>query len=59
MIDWTIMYKKYKGLWVALDLDEKTVLASGRTAKQALSRARKEGHENPILNYVPRELSVF
>ena len=28
-IDWTKIYRKYKGLWVALDKDEKTVIASG------------------------------
>jgi predicted RNase H-like HicB family nuclease len=41
-IDWSKIYKKYKGLWVALKNDEKTVVASGKTAKEALNTAREK-----------------
>jgi len=34
--DWTKLFKKYKGLWVALLDDEKTVVGSGNTAAGAL-----------------------
>ena len=30
-IDWTQIYKKYKGLWVALKNDQKTVIAADET----------------------------
>ena len=38
--DWTKIYKKYKGLWVALAKDEITVLAAHETAKAALKEAQ-------------------
>ena len=56
-IDWSQLYKKYKGLWVALKKDERTVVASGATAKEAWERARRDGYENPILNHLPDELA--
>ncbi|MBI2036406.1 hypothetical protein HYT17_02150 [Candidatus Microgenomates bacterium] len=43
-IDWTRIYKKYKGLWVALKSDEKTVVASGKTAKEAWNIAQKKDY---------------
>jgi hypothetical protein len=58
-IDWTNMYQKYRGLWVALKSDEKTVVASGKTAKTALLKAKKAGTPNPILHRVPSTLSVY
>lgn len=59
VIDWTKIYKKYKGLWVALKDDEKTVIASGKTAKEAWDKARKEGHEKPILFRVPTKVMAY
>lgn len=55
-IDWTKIYKKYKGLWVALKKDEKTVLASGKTVKETLEKARKTGYKRPIMLRVPTEI---
>ena len=52
-IDWTKIYEKYKGLWVALKDDEKTVVASGKTAKEALKKAQEKGYEKPIMFRVP------
>ena len=40
-IDWTKIYKKYKGLWVALKKDEKTVVASGKTVREVMEKAKK------------------
>lgn len=40
--DWTNIYKKYKGLWVALAEDEETVLGAGKTAREALELAKKK-----------------
>lgn len=58
-IDWTKIYQKYKGLWVALQKDEKTVIASGRTAKEAWERARRRGFEKPILTRMPNRLVTY
>lgn len=58
-IDWTKIYNKYKGLWVALEDDEKTVLSSGKTAKSALDKAVKLGHQKPILTRIPNKLISY
>ncbi len=58
-IDWTKIYKKYKGLWVALKEDEVTVISSGKTTKEARSKARKKGFKEPILMNVPEKLTYF
>lgn len=58
-IDWTKIYKKYKGLWVALKDDEKTVVGSGKTVKKAWEEAQKKGYENPILFRVPTKIISY
>ena len=58
-VDWTDIYKKYKGFWVALKADEKTVLARGKTAKAAWNKARKLGYEKPILTKFPSKLTSY
>ena len=58
-IDWSGIYKKYKGKWVALGQDEQTVLASGKTAKEAWDRALKKGFQKPILTRMPEKLFPF
>ena len=57
--DWTKIYKKYKGLWVALAKDEITVLAAHETAKAALKEAQENGYKSPILMRVPEDLKAF
>lgn len=59
IIDWTKIYNKYKGLWVALAKDEITVLASDKKASLALEGARKNGYKDPILMRVPEDLKTF
>lgn len=58
-IDWVKIYKEYKGLWVAFKEDEKTVLASGKTAKEAWEKAKSKGYEQPILTRMPDELVPY
>ncbi|PIR91811.1 hypothetical protein COX74_02995 [bacterium (Candidatus Gribaldobacteria) CG_4_10_14_0_2_um_filter_41_16] len=58
-IDWTKIYKKYKGLWVALKKDEKTIVASGETIKEALEKAKARGYEKPIMFRVPTEIMPY
>lgn len=58
-IDWTHIYKKYKGLWVGLKDDEVTVISSGKSAKEAWKKALKKGFQKPILMSVPEKLTYF
>lgn len=57
--DWSKIYKKYKGLWVAFLDDEKTVVGSGKTLKEALSKAQKNGHSSPIMSRMPETLEAY
>ncbi|MBI4160303.1 MAG: hypothetical protein HY506_00150 [Candidatus Yanofskybacteria bacterium] len=58
-IDWTKIYEKYKGLWVALLDDEITVVGSGKTAKEAWEQAQKRGYKKPILTRMPEKLIPY
>ena len=58
-IDWTKIYDKYQGLWVALQDDEYTVIASGKTAKEAWEKALQKGHQKPIMFRVPTEIIPY
>lgn len=58
-IDWSKIYKKYRGLWVALKSDEKTVIASGKSAKEAWQKAVDSGYKKPILTRMPERLVNF
>jgi hypothetical protein len=59
MKDWTKIYKKYKGLWVALASDEQTVLGAGKTVKEALLQASQKGNKSPILTRIPENLISY
>ena len=59
LINWTKLYEKYKGLWVALSEDNETVVGSGPTAKEALDQAHRNGFEDAALTYVPTEMITF
>jgi len=58
-IDWTKLYKKYKGLWVALAEDEETVLGSGKTVKDAVRQAQKNTNKTPFLTRVPEKMVSY
>ena len=58
-IDWTKIYEEYKGLWVALKDDELTVVASGKTAKEAWEKAQAKGYKKPILTRMPEKLVTY
>ena len=57
--DWTQLYKKYKGLWVALADDETTVLGAGKTVNEAVKQARKKTDKTPFLTRVPKKLTSY
>jgi len=50
IIDLTRILRGYKDLWVALNRTQDRVVASGNTLAEALERrARREGHERPLI----------
>ncbi len=58
-VNWVNIYKKYKGLWIALKDDEKTVIASGKNAREAFTRAQNIGYPTPILTKVPQKITAL
>lgn len=58
-IDWTHIYKQYKGLWVALMDDEVTVISSGKSLEETSKKAEKKGFKNPIFYFVPEKMTYF
>ncbi len=58
-VDLSQVIKKYKGKWVALKDDEKTVVATGKTVKEALESAKKNGFQKPILFRVPTRIMPY
>ena len=57
--DWTKIYKKYKGLWVALAKDEETVLGTGKTVQEAVKNAKLKSNETPFLTRMPEKLVSY
>ena len=53
-LDRTAMAKKYKGKWVALQADRKTVVASGKNVADVLRLAQDKGVKMPIITRMPR-----
>lgn len=58
-IDWSKICKKYKGLWVGLKDDEKTVVASGKTVREVMEKSQKMGLKQPILFRVPTKVVPY
>ena len=59
MKDWSLLFSRYHGQWVALADDEVTVLAAALTAKAALDASVAQGTAAPILYRVPDTLDTF
>ena len=58
-IDWTELFKKYRGQWVALKDDQVTVIAAGSDLKQVREAAAEKGYRDPIFHRVPTELTYL
>ena len=58
-MDWSKIMRDYKGKWVALADDEKTVIASAEHAIDASNIAKKKGYEKPHLLQVPKKVESF
>ena len=57
--DWTKLYKKYKGLWVALAEDEDTVLGTGKTVREALDKSKRKTQKTPFLTRMPEKIVSY
>ena len=57
--DWTKIYEKYKGLWVALLEDEITVVGSGKRPEEALKQVKGQGFTDPVVMRVPNTLAAY
>ena len=55
VISWVDIFDKYKGLWVALKDDHKTVVASSKNPTVVYEEALKLGIKIPYLFKVPQE----
>ena len=58
-VDWTEISQKYKGQWVGLKHDEKTVVAVGKTVQEVMEKAKQNGYEKPILFRVPTKIIPY
>jgi hypothetical protein len=57
--DWSKLYEKYKGLWVAMLDDESSIVGSGSTLNEAINQAKQGGHKDPIMMRVPKTLDTL
>ena len=57
-IDLTQVYKKYKGLWVAL-VNDNEVVSADKSVRKVVAEAKKKGHEKPLLFKVPKNNLPF
>jgi len=57
--DFTLIYKEYKGKWVAMNEGFNKVIASGATAKLVYKKAKHMGYEIPNLFKVPSNLNAY
>ena len=55
----TQLLKGYSDEWVALNEDQTKVVGHGKSLKEALLRAKKKGHNDPILTRVPRHYGAY
>ena len=55
----TKMAVKYKGKWVALKGDRKTVIASGSDVESVSQKAAKKGYKKPIITRMPKTIRNF
>lgn len=50
----TLLSKKYRDKWVALESKSGRVVAAGKTAKIAYEQSQKKGIKEPVLTRIPK-----
>ncbi len=58
-VDLTSVYKKYKGLWVALNDKWDIVISSDKDVKKARDKAIKKGFKEPTMFKVPTKNTAY
>lgn len=58
-IDLTKIYKRYRGLWVALNDEWDTVVSSNKDVRKARDEAVKKGYKEPFMFKVPTENAAY
>lgn len=58
-IDLTLIQKKYKGSWVALNDKLDIVISYGSDANSVYEKATKKGFKSPTLFKVPKEITPY
>ena len=58
-LDWTGICKRYRGKWVAMKPDHKTVAGSGDTLSEAKAAAEKKGCSETFLTRIPTVIKNF
>ena len=58
-IDLSKILKPYSDEWVALSGNETKVIASGKTVKEVLKKAKEKGENSPIITKVPTEYGNY
>ncbi len=53
--DFTKIYSKYKGMWIALDKTLKKVVGANKRANEVYKEAIDKGYEKPTLFKVPQK----
>jgi hypothetical protein len=59
VVDLTEVFEPYHNKWVALSPDEKKVMGSGKSPKQALKESIERGEKDPILTKVPKDYASY
>jgi hypothetical protein len=59
ILDRTNMARKYRGKWLALKADRKTVVAVAGTVREAQAKAMEKGCRTPIITRMPRAVRSF
>lgn len=59
MIDFTSIFLKYPGKWVALKQDEKTVVSASKDAQKVYRAAILKGEKKPILMKIPSDSTYY
>ena len=55
----THLADKYRGKWLALKADRKTVVSTGDSVREVLATAAKKGTEHPVITRMPRSVRSF
>jgi len=58
-INWTQLFKKYKGQWVALKDDERTVITHAKALEDVIDKSSRLGFDNPLLFKVPTKIANY